>query len=152
MVQIWPGRFVCKEVTVCPGHIWTTFTVCPGHIWTTLYNEHEKAEASAANELSSSVITRREVVWNRRFGTSYGSHIQGPICDGGIGGNGVWCCGPCNVGGRGVRKWVWVSWFEAFRIPGRDVKQTPDRGVSCVIVGFRRRWIEFFRILRHYAS
>ena len=24
MVQIWPGRFVCKQVTVCPGHIWTT--------------------------------------------------------------------------------------------------------------------------------
>jgi hypothetical protein len=24
MVQIWPGLFVCKQVTVCPGHIWTT--------------------------------------------------------------------------------------------------------------------------------
>ena len=24
VVQIWPGRFVCKEVTVCPGLIWTT--------------------------------------------------------------------------------------------------------------------------------
>jgi hypothetical protein len=24
VVQIWPGRFVCKQVTVCPGHIWTT--------------------------------------------------------------------------------------------------------------------------------
>jgi NRPS condensation-like uncharacterized protein len=24
VVQIWPGRFVCKHVTVCPGHIWTT--------------------------------------------------------------------------------------------------------------------------------
>jgi hypothetical protein len=24
VVQIWLGRFVCKQVTVCPGHIWTT--------------------------------------------------------------------------------------------------------------------------------
>jgi hypothetical protein len=24
VVQIWSGRFVCKQVTVCPGHIWTT--------------------------------------------------------------------------------------------------------------------------------
>jgi hypothetical protein len=24
VVQILPGRFVCKQVTVCPGHIWTT--------------------------------------------------------------------------------------------------------------------------------
>jgi hypothetical protein len=23
-VQIWPGLTVCKQVTVCPGHIWTT--------------------------------------------------------------------------------------------------------------------------------
>jgi hypothetical protein len=23
VVQIWPGLFVCKQVTVCPGHIWT---------------------------------------------------------------------------------------------------------------------------------
>ena len=27
MVQIWPGLFVCKQVTVCPGHIWTTLYV-----------------------------------------------------------------------------------------------------------------------------
>jgi hypothetical protein len=25
VVQIWPGLFVCKQVTVCPGHIWTTW-------------------------------------------------------------------------------------------------------------------------------
>jgi hypothetical protein len=24
VVQIWPGLFVCKQVTVCPGHIWNT--------------------------------------------------------------------------------------------------------------------------------
>jgi hypothetical protein len=24
VVQIWPGLFVCKQVTVCPGPIWTT--------------------------------------------------------------------------------------------------------------------------------
>ena len=27
VVQIWPGLFVCKQVTVCPGHIWTTLYV-----------------------------------------------------------------------------------------------------------------------------
>jgi hypothetical protein len=27
VVQIWPGRFVCKQVTVCPGHIWTTLCI-----------------------------------------------------------------------------------------------------------------------------
>jgi hypothetical protein len=27
MVQIWPGRFVCKQITVCPGHIWTTLYI-----------------------------------------------------------------------------------------------------------------------------
>jgi hypothetical protein len=24
VVQIWPGLFLCKQVTVCPSHIWTT--------------------------------------------------------------------------------------------------------------------------------
>jgi hypothetical protein len=24
VTEIWPGLFVCKQVTVCPGHIWTT--------------------------------------------------------------------------------------------------------------------------------
>jgi hypothetical protein len=24
VVQVWPGLIVCKQVTVCPGHIWTT--------------------------------------------------------------------------------------------------------------------------------
>jgi hypothetical protein len=24
VVQIWPGLFLCKQVTVCPRHIWTT--------------------------------------------------------------------------------------------------------------------------------
>ena len=24
VVQIWPGLIACKQVTVCPGHIWTT--------------------------------------------------------------------------------------------------------------------------------
>ena len=27
VVQIWPGLFVCKQITVCPGHIWTTLYV-----------------------------------------------------------------------------------------------------------------------------
>jgi hypothetical protein len=27
VVQIWPGLIVCKLVTVCPGHIWTTLYI-----------------------------------------------------------------------------------------------------------------------------
>jgi hypothetical protein len=27
VVQIWPGLFVCKQVTVCPGHFWTTLYI-----------------------------------------------------------------------------------------------------------------------------
>jgi hypothetical protein len=30
VVQIWPGLFVWKQVTVCPGHIWTTLYICHG--------------------------------------------------------------------------------------------------------------------------
>jgi hypothetical protein len=30
VVQIWPGRLVCKQVTVCPSHIWTTLYI---HFW-----------------------------------------------------------------------------------------------------------------------
>jgi hypothetical protein len=31
VVQIWPGLIVCKQVTVCPGHIWTTLYVLVFH-------------------------------------------------------------------------------------------------------------------------
>jgi hypothetical protein len=27
VVQIWPGLFVCKQVTACPGHIWNTLYI-----------------------------------------------------------------------------------------------------------------------------
>jgi hypothetical protein len=27
VVQIWPGLILCKLVTVCPGHIWTTLYI-----------------------------------------------------------------------------------------------------------------------------
>jgi hypothetical protein len=35
VVQIWPGQFVCKQVTVRPGHIWTTlyYTISGCHKW-----------------------------------------------------------------------------------------------------------------------
>jgi hypothetical protein len=38
VVQIWQGRFVCKQATVCPGHIWTTLykfktvSICSGFL------------------------------------------------------------------------------------------------------------------------
>jgi hypothetical protein len=31
VVQIWLGRFVCKQVTVCPDHIWTTLYIKAGN-------------------------------------------------------------------------------------------------------------------------
>ena len=27
VVQIWPGLFVCKQIIICPGHIWTTLYI-----------------------------------------------------------------------------------------------------------------------------
>jgi hypothetical protein len=30
VVQIWSGLIVCKQVTVCPGHIWTTLYIHVG--------------------------------------------------------------------------------------------------------------------------
>jgi hypothetical protein len=27
VVQIWPGLILCKQVTICPGHIWTTLYI-----------------------------------------------------------------------------------------------------------------------------
>ena len=39
VVQIWPGLFVCKQVTVCPGHIWTTLYIsCSSVPMTALLN------------------------------------------------------------------------------------------------------------------
>ena len=44
VVQIWPGLFVCKQVTVFPGHIWTTlyFVGCERH--ETSFTIHPSAE------------------------------------------------------------------------------------------------------------
>jgi hypothetical protein len=38
VVQIWPGRFVCKQVTVCPSHIWTTLYYCSCECTTEFWN------------------------------------------------------------------------------------------------------------------
>jgi hypothetical protein len=37
VVQIWPGLFVCKQVIVCPGHIWTTLYITTPHTGSALY-------------------------------------------------------------------------------------------------------------------
>jgi hypothetical protein len=34
VVQIWPGLIVCKQVTVCPGHIWTTLYIQMASLFT----------------------------------------------------------------------------------------------------------------------
>jgi hypothetical protein len=60
VVQIWPGLFVCKQVTVCPGHIWTT-----------LYVEYKSRSSSLCNLLkppvtfsilSSNILPRHPVL------------------------------------------------------------------------------------------
>ena len=38
VVQIWPGLFVCKQVTVCPGHIWTTLYLQVMYNYLLLFN------------------------------------------------------------------------------------------------------------------
>jgi hypothetical protein len=38
VVQIWPGLFVCKQVTACPGHIWTTLYLCACYCQTYRHN------------------------------------------------------------------------------------------------------------------
>jgi hypothetical protein len=38
VVQIWPGLFVCKQVTVCPGLIWTTLYIL--HLANTVLDFH----------------------------------------------------------------------------------------------------------------
>ena len=49
VVQIWPGLFVCKQVTVCSGHIWTTlYNLRTGHAVVT----------GTQNLLSSSLLSR----------------------------------------------------------------------------------------------
>jgi hypothetical protein len=35
VVQIWSGLFVCKQITVCPGHIWTTLYITVLQCWNT---------------------------------------------------------------------------------------------------------------------
>jgi hypothetical protein len=35
VVQIWPEQFVCKQVTVCPGHIWTTLYMSEMQLFST---------------------------------------------------------------------------------------------------------------------
>jgi hypothetical protein len=41
VVQIWPGLFVCKQVTVCPGHIWTTLYM----LVLTIFMRHKSAQS-----------------------------------------------------------------------------------------------------------
>ena len=46
-------------------------------------HKNSRSQASATVEQNSSVlwvITQSEVVWNRRFGTTYRFHLQGPFC------------------------------------------------------------------------
>jgi hypothetical protein len=54
VVQIRPGRFVCKQVTVCPGHIWTTLyeilASCLPLVWIDLFSM-DSLSLPATNQL-----------------------------------------------------------------------------------------------------
>jgi hypothetical protein len=78
VVQIWPGLFVCKQVTVCPGHIWTTLYIT--HFLWLIHSIKKKKYFSQVHELqhdqtncaaferefrtSSGQVSEREQWWN----------------------------------------------------------------------------------------
>ena len=43
VVQIWPGLIVCKQVTVSPGHIWTTLYNSSYHVLNGVWYTHTSA-------------------------------------------------------------------------------------------------------------
>jgi hypothetical protein len=55
VVQIWPGLIVCKQVTVCPGHIWTT-----------LYFGTVVRQSCKLAESRSEFLSRLMIVWPYR--------------------------------------------------------------------------------------
>ena len=80
VVQIWPGRFVCKQVTVCPGHIWTTLYKANVQIITPQFCEHEVTLSYSTSRLMYEVgliVTPWTLVSSyRRFGRACCLHLQ----------------------------------------------------------------------------
>jgi hypothetical protein len=85
VVQIWPGRFVCKQVTVCPDHILTTLykysaeeTECKQPIQMIIVRKvhrqwHVRAESLLYTELRLPVNTEKERHKFSRFPSFMGS-------------------------------------------------------------------------------
>jgi hypothetical protein len=81
VVQIWPGRFVCKQ-----------FTVCPGHIWTTLYLHTQDTQSSSINGFWYPtwmwfIVIRKGLInllqsWWQRITTQPVTHTSETLCSG----------------------------------------------------------------------
>jgi hypothetical protein len=63
VVQIWPGLFVCKQVTVCPGHIWTTL-----YIYNSERGRYNSIFIATGYEMDG---PRMESLWWRNFPHSF---------------------------------------------------------------------------------
>jgi hypothetical protein len=61
VVQIWPGLFVCKHVTVYPGHIWTTLYF-PCEYW--VLSVTGLSDGSICRAVESFPLWRA-IVWSR---------------------------------------------------------------------------------------
>jgi hypothetical protein len=67
VVQIWPGLIVCKQVTVCPGHILTT-------LYFVFYSLHLHVSVSPVTIFGVSYIRNATRV------IQGGSNMTGTIC------------------------------------------------------------------------
>jgi hypothetical protein len=71
VVQTWPGLFVCKQVTVCPSHIWTTlynsetrWNNCRSQISTILYNPNQQTEVTSLTNTEDWLLNPSKVTFS----------------------------------------------------------------------------------------
>jgi hypothetical protein len=69
MVQIWPGLTVCKQVTVCPGHIWTTLYFLP--LLISLLRYSTASEWRHSHVTASCVDIRHRYLYIDRWSVTY---------------------------------------------------------------------------------
>jgi hypothetical protein len=63
VVQIWPGLFVCKQVIVCSGHIWTTLYM-PSCLKTLYHFQKLMMIINEEFEIITSLINKIRVFWH----------------------------------------------------------------------------------------
>jgi hypothetical protein len=91
VVQTWPGLFVCKQVTVCPGHIWTTLYVLykKHSSWhqnsnvcdpDRLRHGHPTACVIAQQYSSSTFVSLRFNSWDEKLGTRLKNLLFNCLC------------------------------------------------------------------------